>query len=318
MIPAVLHFVWLGPVFPWLNALAIVSAAECGGFERIVLHTDCSPEVVFRHRGLAQLRARFELRPIDLGDLAKNAGRTVCDARRTYDVMTSAAARSDVLRALILAGEGGVYLDLDTITVASFRPLLERCGAFVGQERICFPNWTFERPPLSGVARACALSVTRYALRLAPRGYRAFSRIAQHYPLSVNNAVLGSEAHHPFIEAYVDAMLALPAEQAARRYAVGPHLLARVCPRFERHEHPVTLLDSSAFYPLPPVISEHWWRTVRPPDLPELLTNDTLVVHWYASVRSKKLASQVDSDYVRARQDRQLFSCLAARYLHAC
>ncbi len=153
MIPKTLHFVWLGATFPWLNVLAIVSAAECGGFERIVLHTDCASDVILANPGLRRL-ALLELRPIDVSAIARVAGREVDRIRNLYDAITGPAARSDVLRALILAGEGGVYLDLDTVTVASFGPLLGRCAAFVGQERICFPNWTFERPQLAGVVQA--------------------------------------------------------------------------------------------------------------------------------------------------------------------
>jgi len=317
MIPKTLHFVWLGASFPWLNALAIVSAAECGGFERIVLHTDCAPEVVVAHAGLRRL-SMLELRTIDVPAMARAAGRRVEPVMALYEAMTSLAARSDVLRALILEGEGGVYLDMDTVTVASFEPLLTRVAAFVGQERICFPNWTFERPGTTRVIRAYALAVARYLLASAPRGYRAFGVIAEHYALAVNNAVLGAEPHHPLIEAYIDGMLALPLERAARRYAIGPHLLARVCRQFQNRDASLALLGSSVFYPLSPVISEHWWRSTRLPALKDVLSEDTLVVHWYASVRSKKLAGQVDAEYVRSHRDSQLFSRLAARYLHAC
>lgn len=317
MIPRVLHFIWLGTEFPWLNALAVASAAEQGGFERIVLHTDCPPEVVLANAGLRRLRT-LEVRAVDLRAIALAAGRVFERVRTLYEAMTSPAARSDVLRALILEGEGGVYLDLDTVTVASFQPLLQRCGAFVGQERICFPNWTFERPSLLGVARAYVLSAARYVLASTPRGYRFFRGIAHHYRLAVNNAVLGSEAHHPFTEAYVTAMLELPIEQAARRYAVGPHLLAGVCRRLTGSERSLELLESNVFYPLPPVISEHWWKDTASPALSEVISTETLVVHWYASVRSKRLARRVDAEYVRAQQHRQLFSRLAARYLSAC
>jgi hypothetical protein len=317
MIPNTLHFVWLGGAFPWLNVLAIVSAAESGGFERIVLHTDCARDVVLADPALRRLAA-LEVRPIDLAASALAARRDVDQVRGLYAAMSSAAARSDVLRALILAGEGGVYLDMDTVTIAPFAPLLERCGAFVGQERICFPNWSFERPGLTGILRACLLSAARYVLASAPRGYRVFGSIAEHYALAVNNAVLGCEAHHPFIEAYVTGMLELPLEHAARRYAIGPHLLARVCRQFDHRDPSFSLLGSSVFYPLPPVISEHWWRATRSPALDDVLSTDTLVVHWYASVRSKRLASKVNADYVRSQRDRQLFARLAARYLHAC
>jgi len=317
MIPAIAHFVWFGESFPWLNALAIVSAAEVGGFERLVLHTDCAPEVVLRHVGLARL-SRFEVRPIDLAAIAENAGRELGCVQRLFEAMRGPAARSDVLRALILAGEGGVYLDMDTVTVSSFAELRQRSAAFVGQERICFPNWTFARPSVAAKVKAYVLSAARFALTVAPRGYRAFAAIEQYYSLAVNNAVLGAEAHHPFIEAYVSAMLDLPPAQAARRFAVGPHLLAELARQFVSRPTPVLLLASDVFYPLAPVISEHWWRRVHAPALSEVLSPDTIVVHWYASVRSRQLAQRVDPDYVRRMRDCQLFSALASRYLHAC
>ena len=317
MIPATLHLVWLGQTFPWLNALAIVSAAERGGFERIVLHTDCEPRIVLAHWGLARL-AILEIRAIDVAALAQAAGRDVPSVQRLYTAMTGPAARSDVLRALILAAEGGVYLDMDTITIASLSALRASHDAFVGQERICFPTWSTRRPALRELVRAYGLSALRYGFSVIPGGFRGFARLEPHLKLAVNNAVLGCRAHHPFIEAYVSAMLALPLEQAARRYAIGPHLLARVCREFERHAEPVSLLESHVFYPLPPVISEHWWRTTSNPALPEVLSEGTLVVHWYASVRSKKLAQRVDAAYVRSREHRELFSRLAASYLHAC
>ena len=70
MIPATCHFVWLGKRFPWLNALAVVSAAKSGGFEQVVLHAD---DALDESPHAAALRSvpGFELRPVELDALAR-------------------------------------------------------------------------------------------------------------------------------------------------------------------------------------------------------------------------------------------------------
>jgi hypothetical protein len=311
MIPATCHFVWLGKNFPWVSALAVVSAAKAGGFERVILHTD---EDLSGEPHLSSMRTHpgFESRRIDIGALAKAAGEPAPRVRALHDDMTSAAARSDVLRALILAAEGGVYLDADTVTVAPFERL-RRIPAFVGQEVICFPEWTARRHTAREIARAYGLSALRAALRWIPDGYRIFSRVQHLYSLAVNNAVLGTEPGHPWMRSYLEAMLRLPPAVARRRFAIGPDLLARVC-----REHAganLEVLPPRYFYPLGPVISESWWSPSTSPDLGRVLSRETVAIHWYASVRSRKLARRVDAAYVRQNGERQLFSKLAARYL---
>ena len=306
MIPPVGHFVWLGTTFPWLNALAVVSAAKAGGFERVVVHAsddlDGSPHV--RH---LRRFASVEVRRIELGALARATGERAARVQALYDDMTSAAARSDVLRALILASEGGVYLDVDTVTVAPFDEL-RAPPAFVGQELICFPEWSTRRH-----SRAYGLSALRAALARMPEGYRLFAEVQHLYSLAVNNAVLGAEPGHVFIRAYLEAMLSLPPAVARRRFAIGPDLLGRVCR--EQAASGLALVPPSYFYPLGPVISESWWSRCASPDLERVLSDETVTVHWYASVRSRKLADRVDPSYVRQHQNHQLFSKLASRYL---
>jgi hypothetical protein len=311
MIPATCHFVWLGKKFPWLNALAVLSAATAGRFERVVVHADDRLEGASHLEALRRLPT-FELRLVELDRLARAAGESVPGVRELFDNMTSAAARSDVLRALILAAEGGVYLDFDTVTIAPFEAL-RALSAFVGQERICFPEWSTRSHSGREIARAYGLSALRASLRLMPRGYQLFSGVEHLYGLAVNNAVLGAEPGHPWIRAYLRAMLELTPSVARRRYAIGPDLLARVCR--ERTDAKVELLPPRYFYPLGPVMSECWWSRSRSPDLTTVVGVETVAIHWYASVRGRKLTDRVNADYVRRHSDRQLFSKLASRYL---
>jgi hypothetical protein len=311
MIPPVGHFVWLGSAFPWLNALAVVSAAKAGGFERVIVHASDDLDGAPHVRHLRRFPS-VEVRRIDLAELANRTGERASRVVALYDDMTSAAARSDVLRALILASEGGVYLDVDTVTIAPF-DALRSLPAFVGQEVICFPEWSTRRHSIGERGRAYGLSALRSVLARLPEGYRLFSRVQHLYSLAVNNAVLGSVPGHTFVRAYLEGMLSLPASVARRRYAIGPDLLARVCR--EQAASGLTLLPPSYFFPLGPVMSESWWARSASPDLERVLSDDTVTVHWYASVRSRKLAERVDPSYVMEHRDHQLFSKLASRYV---
>ncbi len=314
MIPPVAHFVWFGRAVPWLNVLAIISAAKGGCFERVVLHLDGPREAVLRYSELARL-PRVEVRAIDIGALARAVEIDPHRIQALLGSMSSPAARSNVIRALVLLAEGGVYLDVDTVTVRSFLPVLGETHAFVGQERICFPGWHAKRPAPTQRARSYALALLRGLLGTVPNGFRLFSQLEPLYSLWANNAVMGCEPRHPFMRAYVFAMLELQPELARRRYGVGPDLLQRVLSSYSDDQHPVTCLGPEVFYPLPPVISNHWWKIVRRPDLDKALTPSTLVVHWYASVRSRKRASLVNPAYIVRHRHHQLFAKLAARFI---
>jgi hypothetical protein len=294
----------------------MVSASLSGGFERVILHLEGSKTAVFEHKALARL-GQLEIRPIDVSDLARAVGADPLDVCRLYDEMRGPAARADVVRALVLASEGGVYLDLDTVTLADFTRLRQQASAFVGQERICFPGWSAGRPKLSLCAKAYGLAALRFGLAAAPRGYRLFSKLSPWYSLWVNNAVIGCEPNHLLLRAYVAGMLELPLDEARRRYAIGPDLLNRVCRECVERDGSIVRLDPSYFYPLPPVICDHWWKLTEEPRLEDVLSPSTLAVHWYASVRSKTLTHSVDLSYILCHKDRQLFSRMAHRYKEA-
>ena len=64
------------------------------------------------------------------------------------------------------------------------------------------------------------------------------------------------------------------------------------------------------FYPLPPEISEHWFRLQHRATIGDVLSPATRVVHWYASVRTRALVLDITPDYVRAHRTTQLYSML--------
>ena len=213
--------------------------------------------------------------------------------------------RSDILRAAILYSHGGLYADLDTVTVASLLPLLPK-QSFVASERIVWPAVARGSRSPAVLARHLPLDRARWACRRLPQGWRLFRRLERLYPRAVNNAVMGAEAGAPVLAAYLRAMAIVPAERLSGRYALGPHLLADVVAA-----HPgVTVQPPPVFAPLPPEISEHWFRRVRRPSLAAMLRPETRIVHWYASVRTRARVAAIDPAYIHAHRDREPYSAL--------
>ena len=140
-IPARAHFCWIGPRLPWAYAFAILSAAERSELPDIVLHhTDPleeGPELnALRQAHGVRLSLIDPLLLLAETGAALGVGEALADL---YEGQDSPVKRADILRAAILYREGGIYLDLDTVTTASLRPLLGS-KQFVGSEFIVWPH----------------------------------------------------------------------------------------------------------------------------------------------------------------------------------
>ncbi len=308
-IPSRAHFCWIGTSLPWAYVFAVLSAAERSGLAELVLHhTDPLEDG-------AQLRAlercpRVRLSRLDPIDCLTQAGRALRDGERLaaiYRTLGSPAMRADMLRAAILYREGGVYLDLDTITTGSLLPLLDT-PQFVGCERIVWPLCVRSSRSPSVWCRALTLDLMRKTMRLAPHGWQMFRRVERFYFRAVNNAVMGAEPQSRLCGLYLRGMAALPAERHFEPYALGPDLLEEVVGQLSEKE--VTVAEPHVFYPLPPEISEHWFRMRRGVRLEAVLPPETRVVHWYASVRTRSKVAAIDPPYVREHRERQFYSAL--------
>ncbi len=312
-IPARLHFCWIGTSLPWAYAFAVLSAAERSEVPEIVLHhTDLLEEGDM----LRALRAApgVELRRTDArACLARADGILGLHGalEALYHRLDRPVTRSDVLRAAILFLEGGIYLDLDTVTVASLLPLT-RSRNVVGAEFIVWPDAARASRSVLVLGRHLLLDLLRKVLKRMPGGWKAFRRIERLYPRSVNNAVMGAEQGSRMFADYLRSMTRLRPEQQRRLYALGPRLLQDVVRRHAPAE--LTVEDPHVFYPLPPEISEHWFRTVRRAHLHQVLPAGTRVVHWYASIRSRDLIARITPGYVEENRERQLYSAL----VHSC
>jgi Glycosyltransferase sugar-binding region containing DXD motif len=292
---------------------AVLSAAAQGQMDGVVLH---HTDELADGPALAALRAAHGVRleRIDPHACLAQAGARLAlgeELITLYTGLTSPVQRADVLRAAILYLQGGIYLDLDTITVASLRPLL---GApqFVGTEYIVWPHWVrTSRSPLVW-ARHLALDVLRKTLRLTPGGWRGFRHVEGWYFKGVNNAIMGAAPGAPLFAAYLRAMIQLPVARRTQPYALGPDLLQGLISRLPADG--LVIHEPAAFYPLPPEISEHWFRPGSP-TLAQVLRPETLIVHWYASVRSKPHVAHIDPAYIRAHRRKQLYSALVCKAL---
>ncbi len=313
MIPAVAHFIWYGRSFPWAYALALVTAARRGGFERVKLH---HADALEDGEGRAALgdEPNVELVRLDPHAALEAVGPLGPELRRLYDRLDAPGARANMVRAAILYTEGGVYLDTDTITVASLEPL-RRDAAFTGLEHIVLPYTVRQtKNPLPWV-RAGALMAMREAMRRLPTGHRDFPRVAPLYHAAANNAVLGAEAGHPFVGALLQGMADTPRERQTVRFALGTNLLQELVDGRGPGRDTLVLHEPAVFYPLGPEVSEHWFRMRSNADLSEVVAAKTRVIHWYASVRTKRIIPKLNPDYVRLNAGRQLFSAAAQRAL---
>jgi hypothetical protein len=295
-----------------MNVLAVRSAALRGEFERVVLHHDSDLSKTPHFHELVAT-PRVELRHLDPAPLFARMGRYETASAEVFQRLRAPATRSDLVRLAILYAEGGIYLDLDTVTVRSLRPLCDGLEAFCGEERIVLPaHVRGSNNPLTRVA-AFARAQTRTALRLLPGGWAAFRAIEHLYPAAVNNAVLGSAARGRAVTRLLDRLFDLPREDQIRLYAIGPHLLQSV--REELTPSELVVHAPSVFYPLGPEICEHWFRRARLHALERLIRPETRVVHWYNSGRTRRLVPKIDPAYVRAHARHQLFSALALPFL---
>ena len=299
MIPSTAHFIWFGTTFPWLHVAALRSAAERGGFDRVILHhTDDlsgSPywDALTQSAGVSTRRFVPEA-------IFDRLGARGGPLKQLFSKLTQPAARANMVRAALLYSEGGVYLDTDTITLNSLTPLRERYRVFFGEEHVVLPahvsrSWN---PALR--LKALAQDAMRDICRRRSEGWRHFRRIEAKYSRAANNAILASEPEHPFIGEMLDRMISMPPKRQLIRYALGTHLLQEVAHDLSAGED-IYVAAPDVFYPLGPEISQHWFRPGSGAYVNELIRPSTLVVHWYASVRTKALVPGLVPETIQAQ-----------------
>ncbi|MGB0648364.1 MAG: glycosyltransferase, partial [Bradymonadia bacterium] len=289
MIPAVAHFVWFGSSLPYAYILGVRSAAIRGGFSEVLIHhadeLERSPALdealALPNVALSRLTLEtLEKAPID------RSGALVDLFRK----LEQPAAKANMMRAAILANQGGVYLDTDTITLKDFDLLRQEHSAFCGAEHIALPSTVKDsRNPLVW-AKAGAMLLYRDLCRRKERGWDTFRRVEHLYPAVANNAILASTPQHPFMLRLLNGMLDLSSRQQLVRFALGTKLLQQMVAKAPDE---CSVLPPELFFPIGPEVSQHWFRTNTAADLDEMLRPHTRLIHWYASVRTKSVIPQL-------------------------
>jgi len=313
-IPARVHFCWIGTRLPWAYVFAILSAAERSGLPEVILHHTDTLEEGAEMRALSDA-VGVTLHRIDPVACLMRAGDELGIGDRlaaVYAKLHSPTMRTDMLRAAILFQQGGIYIDLDTVTVSSLLPLLDAVQ-FVGCEYIVWPHLVRASRSPARWARSLALDLLRKAMRRMTDGWENFRRIEKLYYRGINNAVMGAEPNSPLFAHYLRAMLTVPPDRLQQAYALGPDLLQDVVGPDRRDD--LIIHDPRVFYPLPPEISEHWFRTRDKVRLDAVLSPETRIVHWYASVRTKSRVALITPAYVRENRRHQLYSALVCSYV---
>ena len=310
-IPATAHFVWYGSRLPYLHALAIRSAATHGGFESVRLHhTDALDDLP--HVASLQDLPNLELVPLDDRALCEEAsGPSLADLVAQLE---SPVARSNLVRTALVYRDGGVYLDMDTLTIRPFDEVRAKAPGFLGEEHIVFPEEVVSSWDPRVKAKAYLKTTVRDVFRRLPYGYRHFPRIEQHYHRAVNGAIMGGAPGHAFFERYLGEMTKVPRARWNKPHALGTHLLQATYKGYDGDD--LYTFPPPYFYPLPPEISAHWFRFYRDGvDPMEVLDPKTCCVHWYASVRTKEIVETIGKTELQTLAGQQLFAALATRVL---
>lgn len=314
-IPLRAHLIWFGSSFPWVNVLAVRSAALLGGFDEVVLHHDSDLSGTPHYQELVST-PRVSLRPLDVPALLARCAPYGAGLLAVFQRLRTPATRSDLVRFALLYCEGGVYLDIDTVTLRSFAPLCTGVRAFCGVERIVYPASVRSSRSLPVKLAALARSELRDWMRRLPRGWALFRRIEGMYPLAANPAILASAPRCAFITQAIEAMLRIPEAEQPLPNVIGPHLLQHMVATY--HEPDLAVHGPEVFFPLGPEISQHWFRLSRRVNVDEVLSPQTRLVHWYGSVHTKHLVPAIDPAYVRQHAQTQLFSALVSVFLPTC
>lgn len=320
-IPALAHFVWLGPRLSVLAYLSVRAALDRGGFDRVTLHYD-TPALLDTSLA-ADLVGRdgFHASYLDVNALAQRdrampggLDDATWDRLVELDAMgLPPAIRSDLHRLELLWINGGVYLDTDAVVLRSFRPLLT-VPAFTGMEQICFPmKVKGGKNPLRW-AQGGLLTTVRAAIVTAtshPSG--PFRRLSPLYFQEPMGAVCGAVPRHPLWRTLIERAASLSDAEARRPNRIGPWLFQEVIGTGRRDD--IYRHAPPTFYPFPPEISIDYIRPDPDGALGDTPHPDSYAAHLWDSVMKAKLGHAVGVNDLRRFRGTTLLGRLVEPYL---
>jgi hypothetical protein len=301
----------MGTDIQWPYLVAIRSAAINGGADKVIFHhTDPIKNQSKKKFILDSPHTEMhQLEPYEY--LSSNMfGSGIFS--QIYSNTPNAVSRSNILRAAILYREGGIYLDMDTITISKIAPLL-RHSAFCGNEYIVWPRFVKKDSSNLLKLKSIMLSKMRKACLYLPNSHIHFHKIKNLYYKAVNGAILGSEKEGIFVKRYLAAMAKLPEEKYAIKHGLGTHLFQEIAESHSPKE--LTIFPPQFFYPIPPVIADTLFQPCKNPHPKRFLEKETIILHWYASRSTKGLIEKIDSDYIYENSINQPYCALAKPYL---
>ncbi len=320
-IPNRLHFIWLGSELPCFATLAAKSALLRNPGARVLLWHE--PNLRDDARARLLRNAGVEFRELSFSDLLASAARQPVEPSvvpdfqslaRIWDRLSAPAARSNLLRLLILFSEGGIYLDTDTLTLKDLSPFRRESRAFYGVEHILWSRERLRRSHPYFWTLGPLLSGLRLVNARLPNGYKLHRWQLSCYGKAANNAVLGFSPGHPFIARAFERIGQLEEGDWTKRYRLGTHLLQELVAADDLPGDLPKRYPPDFFYPLGPVISRHYFqkRSDAAAAARSLVPPDAHVLHWYASVAD---LGKLDEQYLRRHPDESVFSHLCTPLL---
>jgi hypothetical protein len=279
-IPNIAHFIWYGVHLPLAYVLGIKSSLLNGGFEQVILHIekDLSAEPYIQQHIFAH--PNFELRLISRAYFAN----TDEALQQMYFELTNPRAKSNVMRLVVLARWGGVYLDTDVIVLKEMSPL-RQASFFYGNESNRYPHFTEMRSKSYLKLMNFIHGIVRYLLVKIPRGYRVhrwYERTFFYQP--PNNCVIGATPHHPFLKNLFQNMLKLDAETRLKKWQLGVRLFQRTIAEASSSErNQLTAHSSRSFNPLGPMTCRLWFKKGSAHYMDYLYFKETTLIHWYSN-----------------------------------
>ncbi len=222
------------------------------------------------------------------------------------------SAVADLLRALYLYVNGGIYLDTDTIALRTFAPLLP-AGGFVAQEHILVDSEAFKRNSRWRYFRTAPLTLFRALCSHAAWGVGLFQAVARLYTVAIHNATMGFRPRHPLMRDLLLRIAQRYPDRLKRYSLLGSDALQDLMA--ETAYPDVVVLPPRCFSPLGPVMTYQYFHRRRSTTLAKLerrlIREDTYAVHWCNNGTNVSVVPQNDEDLAYLK-DRQLFSRLAA------
>lgn len=291
MIPTNLHFVWSGNRFPTAFALAVHSAADWHPDWKIIVHVGEEPSGVPAWESLRSVAEIRRIRAEDLLESVPGIGPRLVDLHSAIAPQYH-AGRSNLVRLAILVGEGGWYLDFDTLTIGSLQPLSQANAAIVGEEWV----WNHDEERVgsgyrlgmvpSSMAFGASWILSRAGLSDQSGLERGLRSVWGRREL--NNAVLACEPGN----AWFRRLLELACQQDPTvRFALGPSLVNRAWREPGTAPLP-TRLPPTTFYQFPPSQTNRYFGGGS-----DTLPEGALILHWCSS-NHRDILPQLGKDWI--------------------